>query len=85
MLRHHIHVQAPVADVLQALDQADFAAATTDANLNVVRLIDSVGAARNDAGGTTIDLFDEDEGVQVAHLVNHLRSLGLAVDQETLD
>jgi hypothetical protein len=85
MLRHHIHVQAPVAEVLQALDRADFAAATTDADLNVVRLIDSVGAARDDSGATTIDLFDEDEGVEVAHLVNHLRALGMGVDQETVD
>ena len=85
MLRHHIQVKAPIADVLQVLDRADFAAATTDSNLNVVRLIDSVGAARSDSGETTIDLFDEDDGVHVAHLVNHLRSLGLVVDQETLD
>ena len=53
-------------------------------NNDGVRLLDSVGTARGDSGGTTIDQFDEDEGVRVAHLVDHLRALGPVVDQQTL-
>ena len=47
MLRHLIHVHAPIADVFHALDRSDFASAMTDGNLDIVKLSDSVGAARD--------------------------------------
>ena len=85
MIRHLIHVHAPIADVFHALDRYDFASALTDGNLHIVKLSDGVGSARNVAGGTEIDVFDEEDGIQVGHLVGYLRKGGMVVDQETLD
>ena len=35
--------------------------------------------------GTDIDLFDDEDGIQVGRLVGYLREGGMVVDQETLD
>ncbi len=85
MLRHLIHVHAPIADVFHALDRSDFASAMTDGNLHIVKLSDGVGAARDVGEGTDIDLFDDEDGIQVGRLVGYLREGGMVVDQETLD
>jgi len=85
MLRHELRVHAPLRDVLRTLDQTDFVSATTDGYLNVVHFAAGIGTARDVAGATSLVLFDDHDGVDVARIVDCLRGVGLDVDQEPLD
>ena len=83
MLRHRIHVHADLEAVLAILDRPDFVAAQTHERLKTVQLQEGVGTMREVDGRCEIDLFDEDEGVEVARMVGVLRDAGLVVEQET--
>lgn len=81
MLRHRLRVEATLDEVISALNDTDFVEADTYETLKTVRLRDGIGMLREIGGCCEIDLFDEDYGVEVDRMVEHLRNRGLSVDQ----
>ena len=83
MLRHRIRVQATLDVIVEILDGTDFVAAHTYERLKTVQLDEGVGTLRERDGWCEIDLFDEDDGVEVARMVAVLRDAGLVVEHQT--
>lgn len=79
MLKHRLQVRAPIGRVLGVLDQAEGISAVHDGRLNVVEFADGIGNAHEVDGHTQVDLFDEDDGVQVDRMVDALRGAGIDV------
>jgi hypothetical protein len=80
MMRHQLRIEAPIEEVLRALDLVDEVHTQPDGPLTIVELPEGVGTVRAVGTGTTVQIFDEDSGVHVAGMVAALRSAGLWVN-----
>ena len=83
MLRHRISLPTHVDDVVAALSQLDFVEIHEHDSLKTIRLPDAIGTFRASEEGCVIDVFDDDDGVEVERLVAALDSRGLAARLET--
>lgn len=84
MFRHRIVVEAGLHDVVAAFHRTDLVSADTHEMLKIVRLDNGIGTVRQVGEECVVDLFDDDEGVEVARLVEALRAEGFVVHHETL-
>lgn len=83
MLRHRISLPTHVDDVIAALSRLDFVEVYDHDSLKTIRLTDAIGTFRASGEGCVIDVFDDDEGVEVERLVAALDSQGLAARLKT--
>ena len=83
MLRHRIHLSTHVDDVIEALNQLDFVEVYDNDSLKTIRLTEAIGTFRSSREGCVIDLFDDDDGVEVKRLVAELDSRGFDSELET--
>ncbi len=84
MLRHRIVVQASLPDLAAHFAETDFVTLDTHELLKIVRIPEGIGAVREVEDGCMIDLFDDDEGVEVARMVQALRDAGFTVEHTTI-
>jgi hypothetical protein len=84
MLRHRIVVEADLHDVVAALHRTDLVGVDTHELLKIVRFAHGIGTLRQVGEECVVDLFDDDDGAEVARLVDALRADGLVVHHETL-
>ena len=82
MLRHRMVVDATLHDLVTLFARTEFVTLDTHELLKIIRIPEGIGAVRELEDGCVIDLFDDDDGIEVQRMVRIMRDSGLAVHHE---